>query len=88
MLVLVKPFVLAYNTSMKPEEKVAKLLISKRKTLCLAESCSGGLLSNRITNVPGSSKIPPGFDSFLQQPGKNKNLKSPAKVYQRLRRSQ
>jgi nicotinamide-nucleotide amidase len=37
------------------EEKVAKSLINTKKTLSIAESCTGGLLSNRLTNIPGSS---------------------------------
>ncbi|MGE4357789.1 MAG: competence/damage-inducible protein A [Candidatus Omnitrophota bacterium] len=38
------------------EEIVGKLLIKKKKTLAIAESCTGGLIANRITNVPGSSR--------------------------------
>lgn len=38
------------------EETVGKLLKEKGKTLAVAESCSGGLLSHRITNVSGSSR--------------------------------
>lgn len=38
------------------EEIVGKLLLKKKKTLAIAESCTGGLLANRITDVPGSSK--------------------------------
>jgi nicotinamide-nucleotide amidase len=38
------------------EEVVGKLLRAKKKTLACAESCSGGLLSHRLTNVPGSSE--------------------------------
>ena len=34
---------------------VACLIREKEQTLALAESCSGGLLSHRLTNVPGSS---------------------------------
>lgn len=37
------------------EEVVGRLLRDKKKTLAVAESCSGGFLGNRITNVPGSS---------------------------------
>jgi nicotinamide-nucleotide amidase len=37
------------------EEVVGKLLSQKRLTLSIAESCTGGLLAHRITNVPGSS---------------------------------
>lgn len=39
------------------EEKAVKLLIRKGKTLSSSESCSGGLLSHRITNIPGSSQV-------------------------------
>jgi nicotinamide-nucleotide amidase len=37
------------------EEVVGKLLKEKGKTLAIAEACSGGLVSHRVTNVPGSS---------------------------------
>ncbi len=37
------------------EEVVGRLLITQGKTLSLAEACSGGLVSHRLTNVPGSS---------------------------------
>lgn len=37
------------------ESVVAGLLIGERLTLAVAESCTGGQLSNRLTNVPGSS---------------------------------
>ncbi len=37
------------------EETVGKLLKEKRLTIATAESCTGGLISNRITNISGSS---------------------------------
>jgi nicotinamide-nucleotide amidase len=38
------------------EEVVADLLRAKNKTLAVAESCSGGHLSDRITDIAGSSE--------------------------------
>lgn len=38
------------------EVEINKLLISKNKTISVAESCTGGLISNKLTNIPGSSK--------------------------------
>jgi nicotinamide-nucleotide amidase len=37
------------------EEVVGGLLKKSRRTLAVAESCSGGLIAHRLTNVPGSS---------------------------------
>ena len=39
------------------EKQIAGILTSRKKTLSVAESCSGGLVSHRLTNVPGSSKF-------------------------------
>ena len=39
------------------EEVVAKLFTEKNLTLAIAESCTGGLIGHRITNVAGSSKF-------------------------------
>ena len=38
------------------EEVVGKLLAAREKTLSVAESCTGGLIGARLTDVPGSSK--------------------------------
>jgi len=37
------------------EEVVAKLLLDNRATIAAAESCTGGLLAERLTRIPGSS---------------------------------
>jgi nicotinamide-nucleotide amidase len=39
------------------EEVLVKLLGQRNQTLAVAESCTGGLLANRITNVPGASAV-------------------------------
>jgi nicotinamide-nucleotide amidase len=42
----------------RPLEKVlVDLLTARGETLACAESCTGGLLANRITNVPGASVV-------------------------------
>lgn len=40
----------------RPEEAIAVLMKKYRLTLAVAESCTGGLVSNKITDVPGSSE--------------------------------
>lgn len=37
------------------EVTVGKLLTAQNKTLAVAESCTGGLITHRLTNIPGSS---------------------------------
>jgi nicotinamide-nucleotide amidase len=39
------------------EAVVLRLLTQRGHTLALAESCTGGLLAERITNIPGSSSV-------------------------------
>jgi len=39
------------------ESVIVRRLTERKQTLALAESCTGGYLANRITNVPGASVI-------------------------------
>ncbi len=60
-------------------EKVAKSLIEKKKTLSLAESCTGGLLTHRLTNIPGSSQFLECSIVAYSNASKRKLLKIPLK---------
>ena len=39
------------------EEVVGKLFSEKKIKLAVAESCTGGLIGHRLTNIPGSSRF-------------------------------
>jgi nicotinamide-nucleotide amidase len=39
------------------EEVVLRVLRERGETLALAESCTGGSLANRLTNIPGASAV-------------------------------
>lgn len=50
------------------EEAVVGLLIQKKKTIATAESCTGGLLAGRITNVAGASTVfPAGLVTYANE---------------------
>ena len=42
---------------MRLEEKVFKKFIQSAKTLAIAESCTGGLIGDRLTNIAGRISI-------------------------------
>jgi nicotinamide-nucleotide amidase len=51
------PFIFAENFSTSLSEVFVRKMESLDKTIVLAESCSGGLLAKKITDIPGSSRI-------------------------------
>ena len=49
--------ILFWQLSTKKEQLVARLLFNYSLTVSTAESCTGGLISSRLTNIPGSSNF-------------------------------
>ncbi len=65
------------------EEAVARLLLERGETLAVAESCTGGLVANLLTNIPGSSKyFERGVVSYSNA-AKMQLLKVPAETIER-----
>jgi nicotinamide-nucleotide amidase len=56
------------------ETVIVRLLTRRRQTLATAESCTGGLIAHRITNVPGASKVFPGGVAAYSNGAKRKFL--------------
>ncbi len=46
---------LSRRVNMNLAEEIGKLLSARGLTIATAESCTGGLISHNITNIPGSS---------------------------------
>ncbi|MBI5150876.1 MAG: CinA family protein [Candidatus Omnitrophica bacterium] len=65
---------------MRLEAEVAQGLIDRFKTLAIAESCTGGLLTHRLTNIPGSSRFLQAALVLYNNEAKKKILKVPARV--------
>jgi len=49
--------ILYWQLSSKKEQTVARLLFNYSLTVSTAESCTGGLISSRLTNISGSSNF-------------------------------
>jgi len=64
-------------------ETVVRTLTGKGRTLALAESCTGGLIAHRVTDVPGASKIFRGGIVAYSNAAKQKFLGVPAQMLAR-----
>jgi nicotinamide-nucleotide amidase len=53
---LLGPYIFGLNDE-QLEDVVIRLLSEHRQTLALAESCTGGYISHRLTNIPGASTV-------------------------------
>jgi len=74
-----KNYIFGYDNE-KLEEIVGKALLKSKKTLAVAESATGGLLANRITDVPGSSDyFKLGLATYSNE-SKNKLLNIPTEI--------
>ncbi|TBR16098.1 CinA family protein [bacterium] len=61
-------------------QKIHNILTSRRKTLAIAESCTGGLASSLLTKIPGSSKYFILGAITYSNKAKEKILKIPHKI--------
>jgi len=65
------------------EEEIIGLLVESGKTVAVAESCTGGLIGHRLTQVPGSSAAFLGGVIAYHNSVKEKTLGVPADVLER-----
>jgi len=65
------------------EESIGNFLRGKGWTLSIAESCTGGLVSDLITNVPGSSDYFEGSIVSYSNLAKTEHLSVPSNVIKR-----
>lgn len=61
--------------------QVVEILKKRRKTLSVAESCTGGLISSSITDIPGASKVFVGATVVYATEMKRKILGIPQEVF-------
>lgn len=51
---LINKYIYGYNND-TPESVIGDLLVGRKETLAIAESCTGGYLSHLVTSIPGCS---------------------------------
>jgi nicotinamide-nucleotide amidase len=64
------------------EEVVVQILSQRNETLALAESCTGGLIGHRLTNVPGASAVLMAGIVSYSNAAKHKFLGVPERTFQ------
>ena len=64
------------------EEVIHRLLLGRGETLAIAESCTGGLVSQRLTRIAGASKILRGTLIPYQTELKTRELGIPATLFE------
>ncbi len=52
---LIGPYIVGWEDGTTVQESVASLLKERRKTVAVAESCTGGAIASRFTALPGAS---------------------------------
>lgn len=67
----------------KLERQIYRLCTKHQWTLAVAESCTGGLISHRLTNVPGSSQYFQLAVVAYSYPSKERLLRVPHRLLQR-----
>lgn len=65
------------------EEEIISLLVERRQMLAVAESCTGGLIGHRLTQVSGSSAAFLGGVVAYHNSVKEKTLRVPADILER-----
>ncbi|TAN37181.1 MAG: nicotinamide-nucleotide amidohydrolase family protein [Verrucomicrobia bacterium] len=65
------------------EEAVGRRLAARKKTVAVAESCTGGLIGHRLTQVAGSSKYFPGGVIAYSNESKIRDLGVPRELIER-----
>jgi nicotinamide-nucleotide amidase len=68
---------------LKESKRIINLLRKKKLSLSIAESCTGGMFSQIITNVSGSSKVFKFGIITYSNESKIKHLKVPSKIIKR-----
>jgi nicotinamide-nucleotide amidase len=76
--------ILAANIYGRDDDEIENVVVAglarRKQTLALAESCTGGLIAHRITNVPGASEVFPGGMIGYANRAKEMFLNVPAEI--------